>query len=92
MFKSVLVKHGKGDSPEKTKAIMEFSAKVGRGVNFVRNLASDSDYHYAGKDVKLNTPNRPIFWYKPSGAKKYRVIYADLSIKEVAAADVPKAP
>ena len=90
VIKTVNAKHGKDDSPEKLKAIGEFSAKVGRGFNFVRNLASDSDYHYAGKDVKLNTPDRPIFWYKPTQSKKYRVIYADLSIQDVAPADLPK--
>ena len=54
--------------------------------------ASDSDYHYAGKDIKLNSPNRTIFWYTPSGAKKYRAIYGDLSIKELAPANMAKAP
>ncbi len=41
------------------------------------------DRHYAGKGVKLGTADRPIFWYKPKGSKNYRVIYADLSVKEV---------
>lgn len=91
MIKTVNAKHGTGVSPEKVKAITEFSVKVGRGMNFARELAADSDYHYVGKGVKLDTPNRPIFWYKPTKSEKYRVVYADLSIKEVAPADLPKA-
>jgi outer membrane lipoprotein-sorting protein len=57
--------------------------KCGRGLGFVRDLKPENDSHYAGKDVKLDTPDRPVFWYKPTGAGKYRVIYADLSVKEV---------
>jgi outer membrane lipoprotein-sorting protein len=48
------------------------------------------DWHYAGKDVKLGTPDRPIFWSKMRN--KYHVIYADASIKEVSLQDVPKVP
>lgn len=44
----------------------------------------ENDFHYAGKGVKLNTPNRPIFWYKPHKASEvYTVLFADLSVKEV---------
>ena len=38
--------------------------------------------------MKLGTPDRPIFWYKLTGAEKYRVIYADLSVKEMTADEV----
>jgi outer membrane lipoprotein-sorting protein len=48
------------------------------------------EWHYAGKDVKLGTPNRPIFWCKIGD--KYHVIYADASIKQVSLQDVPKVP
>jgi hypothetical protein len=60
------------------------------GVMFFTMLQPENDSHYIGKDVKLGTPDRPIFWYKPTGADKYRVIYADLTIKEMAADDVQK--
>ena len=55
-------------------------------------LTSANDSHYVGKDVKLGTPDRPIFWYKPTGADKYSVIYADLSVKDMASDDVKKLP
>ena len=42
--------------------------------------------------MKLDTPDRPIFWYKPTGADKYRVIYADLSVKEAAPAEIKDFP
>ncbi len=93
-----------GTSPEaKMKALqdVEFIAthvdiglimKCGRGLGFLHDLKPENDSHYAGKGVKLGTPDRPIFWYKPSGADKYRVIYADLSVKELAPDEVKKLP
>ncbi len=48
------------------------------------------EWHYAGKDVKLGTPDRAILWVK--FGKKYQVIYADLSIQEVLPQDIPKVP
>lgn len=49
--------------------------------------------HYAGKDVKLGTPGRPILWLTPprSGGR-YLVIYADLTVKELSADELPKLP
>ena len=62
--------------------------KCGQALRFLHDLKPENDSHYAGKGVKLGTPDRPIFWYKPTGAEKYRVIYADLSVKEATAAEV----
>ena len=70
----------------------KLTQKYVRGMMFYNLLTSQNDSHYAGKDVKLGTPDRPIFWYKPTGADKYRVIYADLSVKELAPDDVKKLP
>ena len=42
------------------------------------------------KDVKLGDADKAIFWYRPKGAEKYRVIYGDLSVKDVAPENLPK--
>jgi outer membrane lipoprotein-sorting protein len=76
----------------KLAAIMELSSKLGGAFGVLYSLRPENDWHYAGKDVKLGTPNRPIFWYKPKKDGDYVVLYADLSVKEVAAKDVPNAP
>jgi outer membrane lipoprotein-sorting protein len=70
------------------KRYMDLGMKCGPGLGFLHDLRPENDSHYAGKDVKLGTPDRPIFWYKPTGADKYRVIHADLSVKEMAPDDV----
>jgi hypothetical protein len=56
----------------------------------VHALPSESDWHYVGKDVKFGEADKPIFWYKPEGSQTYRVIYGDLSVKDVAQEDLPK--
>ena len=73
----------------------KLTQKYMQGMMFYNMLSSQNDSHYVGGGVKLGTPDRPIFWYKPTGADKYRVIYADLSVKEAAPAEIkdfPKAP
>ncbi len=74
------------------KTYMDLGMKCVRGLGFLHDLKPENDSHYAGKDVKLGTPDQPIFWYKPTGAEKYRVIYADLSVKDMAPDDVKKLP
>ncbi len=62
---------------------------MGRGITFVQQLPADSDWHYAGKGVTFGAAGTPIFWYRPEGARTYRVIYADMTIDEVPASGVP---
>ncbi|HTU26321.1 MAG TPA: DUF1559 domain-containing protein, partial [Pirellulales bacterium] len=55
-------------------------------------LKPAADAHYAGKGIRRNEPDRPIFWYKPEGSDKYRVIYATLAIRNATTPpDVPGA-
>ena len=49
-----------------------------------------SDWKYVGADVKLGDAETAVFWYQPEGSDNYRVIYGDLSVKDVAPADLPK--
>ncbi|MHC4403205.1 MAG: C45 family autoproteolytic acyltransferase/hydrolase [Planctomycetota bacterium] len=61
----------------------EFSMKLDRGPRFVAGLPTEADAHYAGKGVKVDAPDTPIFWYRPEGRDGYRLIRADLSVVEV---------
>ena len=78
------------DREAASQNFMEAQRRVGRGLDFANQLPPATDSHYAGKGVKLGTPDKPIFWYRPKDAKKYRVIYADLTVREAdAAPNVP---
>ena len=73
-------------SAEKWKKIAQAAEKFNRGTRFVGLLPKEAEWHYAGKRVTRGAADTPIFWYRPKDAKKYRVIYADLTVCE---ADVP---
>jgi hypothetical protein len=42
-----------------------------------------------GEGVKLGDANKAIFWYRPEGATNYRVVYGDLSVKDMAPENLP---
>ena len=61
-----------------------------KGMLFHQILESQGAWNYAGAGVKLGDAGKAIFWYQPKGSQTYRVIYGDLSVKDVAAEDLPK--
>ena len=77
---------------EEYEQFMALSMKLGRGLGFLQEMPRDVDWRYAGKNIKLGTPARPIFWYRSTDSENYRVIYADLSVKEVTAEELKRFP
>jgi outer membrane lipoprotein-sorting protein len=93
--KATLPADSKGDKPEEMKPgqmqeMIDAMMPAMRGIQFIGMLTKGNDWHYAGQGVKLNTPDRSIFWYKPADSDKYQVLYADLSVKELAKDALPK--
>lgn len=76
------------DIPDEQK--LQRGMQLGRGITFFQFLRHQSDYYYAGKGVKLGEADKAIFWYQPKGSANYRVIYGDLSVKDVKPEDLPK--
>ena len=76
---------GKGEKPSEQQ-MAETQVLLQRGLMFALVLPADADAHYAGKGVSFGASDKPIFWYHPKDTKKYRVIYADLSVRD---ADTP---
>lgn len=66
--------------------------RVIRGLGFISRIrqSSDSDWHYVGEDIKFGDAEKTICWYRPEGSETYRVIYGDLSVKDVSLEDLPK--
>lgn len=60
---------------------------IARGAIF---LAYAHDPHYVGAGVRLGQADKPVFWHKPKDSQVYRVIYGDLSIREMSADQLPK--
>jgi hypothetical protein len=77
----------KGISEEE---IGELGTQLGRAMIFHQILETQGQWHYAGAGVKLGDAEKAIFWYQPKGSPMCRVIYGDLSVKDVAPEDLPK--
>jgi hypothetical protein len=75
---------------EAFQKVMQDMVKLLRGLKFVMTLPPDADWHYTGAAATFGDATKPIFWYRPQGSATYRVIYADLSVLDVAPADLPR--
>ena len=79
---------GDDQTPEQER--LEHVMQMTRGLTFLLNLHTESNWRYAGEDVKFGDADTAIFWYRPKGSETYRVIYGDLSVKDVAPENLPK--
>jgi hypothetical protein len=57
--------------------------------HFIDDHTVKGSFRYLGNGVKLGDKDRIICWYKLQGAATYRVVYGDLSIKDMAPEDLP---
>ena len=69
---------------------VENAMKFAHGWIFFRLLKPENDWHYVGKGVKFGDAESPVCWYKPTGSQTYRVIFGDLTVKDVLPKDLPK--
>jgi hypothetical protein len=78
-----------GVSPQEGQKI---GTSYARGMMFLQlfELQGKGPWHYAGKGVKFGEASKAIFWYRPQDSKTYRVIYGDMSVKDVAEENLPK--
>jgi hypothetical protein len=68
----------------------EMGLKMQQHLMFIRFFKGEGQWHYAGKGVKFGNADTAIFWYRPEGSETYRVVYGDLSVKDVPPEDLPK--
>jgi len=72
------------------KQQLDVATRWGQGYVFIRFFKGQGQWHYAGKGVKSGDGNTPIFWYQPKDSETWRVIYGDLTVKDVAPEDLPE--
>ncbi len=58
---------------------------------FITGRIAEGSWKYLGKGVKLGDKDRIVCWYRPKGARAYRVVHGDLSVKDVEPEDLPLA-
>lgn len=66
------------------------STKLTRYIMFIRFFDGEGKWHYTGVGVKLGNAEKAIFWYKPKDSQTWRVIFGDLSVKDVAEDNLAK--
>jgi hypothetical protein len=73
---------------------MAMGLTLNKGLMFVEVTLShpDRDWHYVGQGVQFGDAASAVCWYRPEGSDTYRVIYGDLSVKDVAADALPQSP
>jgi hypothetical protein len=59
---------------------------------YFKRLPKGSEWQYVGEDVQLGDANTPVCWYRTPNSKTYRVIYGDLSVRDVEPDDLPEIP
>jgi outer membrane lipoprotein-sorting protein len=62
----------------------------GKGILFHQLYETGGRWNYAGAGVKLGDASKAVYWYQPKNSSTWRVIYGDLSVKDVAEKDLPK--
>jgi outer membrane lipoprotein-sorting protein len=85
----LMEKQGVASPADVMKASADLAMKLGAAFGVLYALPPDA-LHYAGKDVKLGTPDRPILWIKQNKGDRCMVIYADLSVQEIPASEAPQ--
>ena len=73
-----------------TEEATKMGMTYGKGMLFHQILETGGQWHYAGQGVELGDASKPVYWYKPQGSDTWRIIYGDLSAKDVAEEDLPK--
>jgi outer membrane lipoprotein-sorting protein len=76
--------------PEMLKEQSETGNLIGRMTMFLTE--NNKGWKYTGKGVKLGDAKTPIFWYVPKDSEQVRVIYSDLSVRDVPADKLPPDP
>ncbi|MCO8124579.1 hypothetical protein NHH03_22765 [Stieleria sp. TO1_6] len=71
--------------------LQEFGEAVGRATAFQFSIEAGNDWNYFG-GAKLGETERPILWYSPAADGNYKVVYGDLSVKDVAKGNLPPKP
>ena len=71
---------------QKTMDMMKPFMRIGI---FIQTVAGDS-WHYQGGGVSVGDADTPICWYQPAGSATYRVVYGDLTVKDVSPEELPE--
>jgi len=79
-----------GDPYKELDSAMQEGDKLLKGLRFAQEMMAQGEWRYAPEGAKLGDAKKPICWWKEEKASTYRVVYGDLSIKDVTPSDLEK--
>lgn len=91
-LESAFPKPKAGERPSAATAdpkTMELAMALGRVLGLRHEVKG---YGYKADGVKLGDAGKIVFWYRPEGSDKYRAVYGDLHVGDVAADALPEKP
>jgi hypothetical protein len=92
-IKPMLIERFNGDGEpreEITQAMNQWNILL-KGFQFAKEMETRGDFHYAGDQVRYGDVNAPLCWWnKNDDSGKYRMIYGDLRIEDIAPENLPK--
>ena len=91
-FKGRIQRDGTRPSEEAIKAMRLKAERALRYINILQQLNKVGELSYVGEGVALGDATRPVLWWKPKASETYRVVYADLSIRDVRSQDLSNLP
>ena len=78
-----------GEGEESEEEVKQGALQMTRGIMFVMQLPGETNWRYTGENVQYGDAATPVFWYKPTGTDTYRILYGDLSVKDVSQENLP---
>jgi hypothetical protein len=77
-------------SEQDIKKLQELEKKMTDGFRFAQVIEMRKEtWRYVGAGVKLGDASKPVCWWTAPGGKNYRVVYGDLSVRDVAPQNLP---
>ncbi len=78
------------EAEDRLKPVSEKWTKAHWYTQRLRGELKVHNFSYIGEGVKLGDTNTPVVWWQTEGSETYRVIYADLSVEDLAPENLPK--
>jgi hypothetical protein len=75
--------HKDGPAEQEYAAALKAANVVLHGLFFAQTLKSLDNWHYAGDGVMLGQADKMLCWWKNEDGHTWRVIYGDLSARDV---------
>jgi hypothetical protein len=76
--------------PGPSQTDREFYQKIRIALAYVENAEENGSWRYEGGGVRLGDGGRPVCWWRPTESAVFRVVYGDLTVRDVSPEQLEK--